>query len=131
MPQMIDITVKKADGTTDITYYKVVPSSGSNSPAIWRSSVGSAPAHKATLRVRSAPNASGTVRRVEGDFVYPETATAADGKITVVNRARVQVIATAPQEMADSLISEAIEQGLNAFASSHFKAMAKEGYSAT
>lgn len=131
MPNQADITVKKADGTTDITYSKVVPSSGSNSPAIWRSSVGSAPAHKPTLRIRSAPNASGTVRRVEAEFVYPETATAADGKVSVVNRARIQVTGTYPQDMADTVLAEAVHQAFNLFYSSHVKDQNVEGYAAT
>jgi len=131
MPNQADITVKKADGTTDITYAKVVPSSGSNSPAIWRSPVGSAPGHKPTFRTRSAPNASGTVRRVDGEFVYPETATAADGKITVVNKARLGYNAVMPQDMADTLLAEAAHQGFNLFASALNKLQVIEGYAAT
>jgi len=46
MPTMGNIVVKKADGTTDITYSSVVPSAGDTSPAIWQSqTVGSAPLH--------------------------------------------------------------------------------------
>jgi len=131
MPNQADITVKKADGSTDIVYAKVVPSSGSNSPAIWRSPVGAAAGHKATLRVRSAPNASGTVRRVEGEYVFPETATAADGKVTVVNKARLQFTAVVPQDMLDTLVAEFAHQGLNLMASSLNKSQVIEGYAAT
>ncbi len=131
MPSMANITIKKYDGTTDITYAAVVPSSGSNSPAIWRSPVGAAAAHKATLRMKSAPNASGTQRNIEGDFIFPETATAADGKITVVNRARHRLLSTVPLDMADSLIQESVAQAFNLYGSALYRSATIEGYAPT
>lgn len=35
MPQMANITVKKADGTTDVVYTALTPAGGDNSPARW------------------------------------------------------------------------------------------------
>lgn len=131
MPNIINMTVKKADGTTDITYESVVPSSGSNSPAIWRSPVGAAAAHRAELRVRSTPNAQNTVRRVEVEYVYPETAVGSDGKVSVVNRFRLQTTATVPRDMADTLVLEAVAQGFNLLAHAHSKAQHSSGYAST
>lgn len=131
MPSMANITVKKYDGTTDIIYAAVVPSSGSNSPAIWRSPVGAAAAHKATLRVKSYPNASGTFRNVEAEFITPETATAADGKVTVVNRAKTRVITQVPLDMADTMIQEHVAQCFNLLNSSLVRSATMEGYSPT
>jgi hypothetical protein len=131
MPQQIDVTVKKADGTTDITYAKVVPSSGNNSPAIWRSPVGTAPAFKAEMSVRSAPNAANTVRRVEYNFKFPQVVTAGDGSESVSNTARFQLTGTIPQSMPQTLIDEAVHQCLNWFAHAHSKSQMSEGYAAS
>jgi len=131
MPNQADITVKKADGTTDITYAKVVPSSGSNSPAIWRSPVGAAAGHKATLSTRASANASNTVRRVVKEYVFPETATGADGKVTVVNRARMRLETITPLDMLDTLVAEFTHQGLNLFDAPLGKLEVIEGYAAT
>jgi hypothetical protein len=40
MPTMASITVKKADGTTDIVYDALAASGGDNSPAAWRQDTG-------------------------------------------------------------------------------------------
>jgi hypothetical protein len=130
MPAQTAITVKKADGTTDIIYAAVQPSSGVN-PAIWRSPVGAAPAHKAELRVKATPNKANTVRRLEGVFSYPQTATAADGSITVVNRGSISFTATVPQSMPQTEINEMIHQGFNLVASSLNKSQGTEGFAAT
>jgi hypothetical protein len=130
MPQQIDLTVKKADGTTDITYVKVQPSSGTTSPAVWRSPVGAAPAHKAELRVKAFPNKAGTVRRVEGVYISPQTVTATDGSVTVANRLTLAFQGVVPQSMPQSEINEAVRQGFNLFASVHVKAQVEEGFAA-
>lgn len=131
MPQIANITVKKNDGTTDIVYAGVVPSAGDRSPAIWRSPVGAAPAFKPELRVRTTPNASNTVRRLEGEYAYPITAAATDGKITVVDKPKMTLTVSCPQGVAQTELDEFVSQGLNLFSSTLVKSMAKEGYAAT
>jgi hypothetical protein len=131
MTQAASITVKKADGTTDIIYSAFVGSQGSTQPAVWRSPNGAAPAHKAELRIRSNGNKAGTVRRLEGTYVYPQTATAVDGSITVVNRGLISFSLVVPQAMPQTEINEMIHQGLNLLASSHVKTQGTEGYAAT
>lgn len=131
MPSIASITVKKNDGVTDIVYAGVVPSAGDRSPAIWRSPNGSAPAFKAELRARSLPNAANTVRRLEGDYSYPITATASDGKVSVIDKPKMSIIVSCPQGVAQVELDEFVSQGLNLFSSVLFKGMAKEGYAAT
>lgn len=131
MPNQVDITVKKADGTTDTTYLKVVPSSGSNSPAKWQGPTGAAMAHKPTLQVKSSSNAQNTVRFIEISYTFPETATGSDGKISVVNRMGFTMRMVRPTDMSDSLVAEAVAQGCNLLASAHVKAQFNEGYAAT
>jgi hypothetical protein len=57
MPALADITVKMADGTTNITYTGIVPSAGDKTPAVWRSnsvggSIGQRPELRATWVTR-------------------------------------------------------------------------------
>lgn len=131
MPSLANITVKKNDGTTDITYAGVVPSAGDRSPAIWRSPLGAAPAFKAELRVRTLPNAANTVRRLEAEYAYPITATATDGKVSVVDKPKMTIVISSPQAVDQAEIDEFVSQGLNLAASVLFKDMAKQGYAAT
>lgn len=131
MPQQASMTVKKADGTTDIVYAAVQPASGTTNPAIWRSPTGAAPAHKAELRVRAASNKANTVRRVEGTYVYPQTVTGTDGVISIANRGSISFQAVVPQAMPITEINEMAHQGMNLIAHSLTKSEVIEGFAAT
>jgi hypothetical protein len=130
MPQQANITVKKADGITDVIYSSVQPASGGN-PAVWRGPQGVAPAHKPELRVRSSSNKANTVRRIEGSLMYPQTVTGTDGTVTVANRITVGFNAAVPQGAPQTEINEAVAQAFNLFASSLNKSMVQEGFAAT
>jgi hypothetical protein len=66
MPSQANIVVKKNDGTTDITYTAVQPSSGDGVQAIWKSqTVGTAPVHQPELRC-STRSQSGKIGRAAG-----------------------------------------------------------------
>lgn len=130
MPNMADISVKKADETTSITYSQVVASAGDRSPAVWKStSVGTAPAHNPSLSCVSRWNEKKTARRVELSFAYPQTATAADGAVTVVNILPIDCSVVVPQGMPQATIDEAVAQAMNLFASTLIKSVGKSGYS--
>lgn len=132
MPQLDDITIKKANGTTDIVYTGVVPSSGEKSPAVWRSlSVGTAQAHKPELLVSSQYNGPRTARRVSIRYAYPTLVTGSDGRTTVSDRALADVTVTLPQNMADIDIDEFANQFVNLLASNLGRAQIKSGYAAT
>lgn len=111
---MTNMTVKKNDGSTDITFTKVQASGGDKSPAIWRSnSVGSAAGHRPELRVVAQANGPGTGRRVTAQFTYPVTATGSDGKVYVVHRCNFEVTGVMPLEMPEADINEAVAQFFN------------------
>lgn len=132
MPNMANISVKKADETTSITYTAVVASAGDRSPAVWKStSVGTAPGHNPSFSTQSRWNEKKTARRVESNFSYPQTATAADGSISIVNVLPISISAVVPQGMPQSLIDEAIAQCMNLHASLLVKDMYKSGYAAS
>lgn len=74
MASLANITVKKFDGTTDITYTGVSPQGGSEAPARWASqTVGSAQAHQPDLRVSARER--GNVVEIRGTYKYPELQT--------------------------------------------------------
>jgi len=132
MPAQANLTVKKNDGSTDITYTAVQASGGDKSPAIWRSNtVGTAPGHRPELRVSAQPNGPGTARRVNFQFTYPVTATGSDGKVYVSNRCNLEITGVMPLDMPDSDLNEAVSQGLNLAAATLTKDQFKSGFAAT
>lgn len=132
MPQMANITVKKNDGTTDVTYTGVVPSSGDKSPAIWRNtSVGTASAHRPEFQLLSFANGPKTARKLEGKVMYPVLATGSDGKVNVVDRGWIMVSGILPTTMNDTDVNELVSQAFNLFASALVKDSFKSGYAPT
>lgn len=132
MPNLANITVKKNDGTTDIVWTGVVPSSGDKNPAIWRSlTVGSAIAHQPILRLTSKNNGPGTARRMDGQLAYPYTITGVDGKVTVQERCLIEIGGVIPFGMPSADVNEAVAQAMNLFVSTLIKDCFKQGYSAT
>lgn len=127
MPNIANMTVKKADGITDIIY-SYVSGAAAAAAAVWRSAVGSAPAHKAEYRVKGSSNQSGTVRRIEGIYVYPQTVTGTDGTVTVANRGTISFQAVVPQAMPQTEINEMAHQGLNLIGHSLTKSSVTEGF---
>ena len=132
MPQLADITVKKYDGTTDVVYSGIVASAGDKTPAVWRNNaVGSAPAHSPMFRIESVSNGTNNVRRVVATGVYPETAVASDGRVTVVNRLSMRCEFSVPQSMDQDLINEGAYQIANLIASAMAKQSVASGYAPT
>jgi hypothetical protein len=133
MPALADITVKKNDGTTDITFTGVAPSSGDSSPAVWKSqSVGSAASHQPELRLTSREANNGGKRALRATFVYPQIATNSTTGITsVVNRAMASVDITIPKEMAATDVNEFVSQFSNLVDSTLIVSCMKAGYSAS
>lgn len=132
MPQIANLTVKKNDGVTDITYTAVVPSAGDKSPAVWRSqTVGSAAAHQPEIRLSSRSNGTGTARRLEGQGTYPSLVTGTDGRVSVADRVVLSVSGVIPQGMPAADVNEAVSQLLNGFATVLIKDSFKTGYAPT
>lgn len=132
MPSIANIVVKKNDGTTDVTYTAVVPSSGDKNPAVWRNnSVGTAAAHRPEYRLSSESNGPRTARRVREVFVYPTTTVGTDGKTYVQDKAIKEVTWTLPINMPDADLNEFVSQGANLDASTLVKDSVKSGYAPT
>lgn len=132
MPTMANITVKKADGTTDVVYTGVSGSSGDRTPAIWQNqTVGTMPAERPTLSVVAKATQTGTGRRIDYDFVWPLTSQDAGGNKSITNQPfRFRGDMIVPQVQASTQIAEQVHQSCNLLAAALFKAMGIEGYAA-
>lgn len=132
MPSIANLTVKKNDGVTDVTFTAEVPSSGDKNPALWRNeSVGTAISHRPTLSLSSRNNGTGTARRLDGSFTYPTTVTGTDGRVTVADKAIIGITGVIPLGMPVADINEAVSQAMNLFVTTLVKDSFKAGYAPT
>lgn len=129
MPTLANITIKKADGTTDVVYTAIAGSAGDNAPAIFRNNtVGTTLAERPTLLVKSAWNSNRTSRRTRVDFSWPTVTTDAGGNKAITGRASGECSFLAPQNQDFATISEQAYQFGNLIASAIIKASFAEGY---
>lgn len=133
MPTMADITIKKNDGTTDVTYTAVTASGGDKSPAVWRSnSFGGTPGQRPEVRMTSQSTANNSGRKFEITVVYPEIYTDSNTSLTQIS-SRAQFTATGfvPANMADASAEEFGAQVGNLLAASLLEAAMTVGYAPT
>lgn len=129
MPAFANITVKKADGTTDIVYTGMVRSSGT-SPAVWQAP-GSINIARPELRVTGRDSKQG-VRELRVSYVYPEAAlNTTTGVYSIINRAAFAGSFLLPRSMADTATSEAAHQFGNLMGSLLARQMFAERYPAS
>lgn len=133
MPNMADITVKKADNTTDVIYVAKTPAAGDKTQALWRSDTqGTSAATKPSLAISSQNNGPKTARRVETHFVFCQTATdSTTGLVEIVNRIPFHVTATLPAEVPDTVIAEASAQWANLHDSTLVQSVFQSGFAPT
>lgn len=133
MPTMASITVKKADGTTDIVFDAINAAGGDSVPAVWRQDTGAAAGMPVGLRssflLSSKWNGPKTARQLQFNLVFPyavqdSTTTLYSAKDRVV----FQGVVTLPQGIPSSSLNEAAAQGLNLLASALVKSALQAGY---
>lgn len=133
MPAIANIVIKKNDGTTDITWSAVQPSSGDGTPATWKStSVGSAQAHQPEFRLSARDAQKGNVRTVRATIRYPQIATnSTTGVTSVIGVALLSATLEFPKTMSNTDVNEAVAQTFNLLDSTLIADCFKAGYSAT
>ncbi len=133
MPSMANITVKKADGTTDVVYTQLTPSAGDKVPAQWRvESIGTVAGNRPTYSVTSRYTADKKARIVEGKLTYPETFTdSTTGIISVRNREVYSHSSIVHLDVADSVVAELAAQGANLQKSVLIQDVLKSGFAPT
>lgn len=133
MATMANITVKKNDGTTDIVWTAVQPSSGDGVAAIWRQEVsGMHTAGKPTFALSAKFNGNRTARRVTVEARHPQTYTnSTTGLIGVENILPISVSISLPVTFPQTLLDEAISQTFNLLVAALVKDSVKSGYAPT
>jgi hypothetical protein len=118
MPSMANLTVKKADETTNIVYDALTPAAGDASDAVWRQDTGAVAGmpvgHRAILKMRTMNNGTSTARRAVVTFTRPystqnTTTSKYEAKDSVVGRLEI----TVPQAIPATEVNEAVYQFLN------------------
>lgn len=131
MPQMANITVKKADGTTNIVYDAIVPSSGDKTPAVWcAKAVSAIPKHRPVFSILFKDNGPRTARHVSGVFKFP--AFVLNGGLeTQVATVPLSFEGTLPTTIDAAVVKEAVYQFGNLLVAALVRAQLEEGYAAT
>lgn len=129
MPQLANITVKKADGTTDVTYTAVAGAAGDKTPAVFRNNtVGTTIAERPSLLISSRDNGPKTGRRVEINFSWPMTTVDAGGNKAITGRMTGACSVLIPQNQDAATILEQAYQFGNLIGSTLVKATFNDGY---
>lgn len=129
MPSIADITIKKSDGTTDLIFNKLVPSSGDQTPAVWApASVGGSRALRPELRITSKANAAKTVRYVNGIVAWP-VVQEVNSVDTVTNRNSFSFTLQVAEASPDDDVEELVDQAVNLLASTLLRDSLKERFS--
>ena len=133
MPAGSNITVKKDDNATDIVYTFQVPSSGDNTPAVWKATtICSAQSHQPEIRLSAGEADNGASRRLRATYQYPQIATdTTTSLVSVVNRATAAIEWKFPKGMSTLDINEFVSQLANLLDDNVVKNCIKAGFSAT
>lgn len=131
MPQIANVTVKKADGTTDIVYTADVPSAGDSSPAQWTSrSASTSRAYRPVVRMVASLNGPRTARRMTITGKYP-IVRVVSGVDTLIATIPCEFSVVVPLLVTDAEASEATRQFENFLSHTLVRSCIEETYSAT
>lgn len=128
MPNMANLTVKKADGTTDVVYTALTPSAGDKTSARWSLTAVSTKANlRPTLECTSRYNNARTARNISLTLKYPEVVSVA-GVDTIVGTGIITIQGVVPLQMSDTVLAETIAQAANLFKAALLQDTFKTGY---
>jgi len=130
MTTAADIVVKKADGTTDITWSLLAGSGGDAAPAIWRSNTAAGTVgQRPTFQISSKWNGPKTARRVDMSGSFPSVYTNSNtGQTEVRGTVPFSCSFAVPFDIASTDLAEAAAQLLNLCASTLAKSAVSTGY---
>jgi hypothetical protein len=129
MPTLANITVKKADGTTDVIYTAVAGATGDSTPAVFsNNTVGTTRAERPTLLISSKDNGPKTARRINVDYSWPIMATDAGGNKVANGRMTGTASVLLPMNQDNAVIGEQAAQFANLLGCALVKASFSEGY---
>lgn len=127
--QMADITIKKADGTTNVVYSTLTASAGDRSPAVWRSnSSATLRGNRITVQMETRWNGPSTARRATVSFSAPMVRTI-NAVETVVARVPIELSVVIPEGLTDAEVTEVVEQAMNFYSAPLIRQSIAQGYS--
>jgi len=115
MPNLADLIIKKADGTTDVTWSGIVASAGDRVASRHASkSVSTVPAFQPQMSIKTEANPTNSTRRVHVNIVYPYTVTdSTTTLISKVGQCSYRGEWTIPQDLPQSTVDEFAAQVAN------------------
>lgn len=132
MAQLANITVFKADGTTNVTYTAIRPAAG-DEPAVFRNqTVGTSLSQQPEFlcRARDIVKKKEPMSLVTSSYKWPRAVTnPSTGQVDIFDGVTVTVVVEASKNFDALTRKEAIHQALNLTASNSFKGAADEGSS--
>lgn len=133
MPSMADITVKKADGTTNVTYVAATPSAGDKSPAIWTQNAYSGiQGFRPRLEMQTQFNGPGTIRQARVKYNYPITYTDASTSLQkLLASVGFEGVVYLPKDIPTDSWNEAFAQLGNLLSSTLVRGSVQEGFAPT
>jgi hypothetical protein len=134
MPAMANLTVKKADEVTNITYDALTGAAGDGSKAVWRQDTGAVAGmpvgHRATFEMATRENGSRSARHASTVFKRPySTQNTVTSKYETSDSVVISSTAVLPKAIPASEIAEAVHQACNLLAATLIKDALKAGYS--
>lgn len=128
MPTMADITIKKADGTTDVVYKAKGASAGDSIPANWTLDAASTYRNlRPEAKITTRWNGPRTARRIDFSLKMP-VVREIDGVDTRTDDTIMSVSVIIPQRMTDAEVSEIAAQGANLLKSTLIQSVLNSGY---
>lgn len=131
MSAISNVTVKKTDGVTDVTFTAINGSASDGQPATWQNIAGSSiRGWRPTLTMKAKLNGTKQARRVDVQALFPvvRTISAVD---TVVGKIPIDFTVPVPEWATDAEVNEAIDQTINLLASTHVRTHIKSGSAPT
>jgi len=133
MANIANVTVKKADGTTDIVYTAINGSSGDKGEAFWRQEDVTLPQGlRPTIKMSTSDNGSKTARKVHLEFLRPTAytdSTTGLKKQALVNYGSADFLLS--KDAVDAEIAEAVHQFTNFIVITAVRDSIKAGFSPT
>lgn len=128
MATIANVVIKKADGTTDVTYTAIAGSAGDKLPALWRSETAATlRGNRPMYQLSTQDNGPKTARRINGKITFPIIRMVSAVE-TVVDKVIFDFSGIVPNALTDAEMNEAVSQSLNLFANAVTKQTATGGY---
>jgi len=128
MAIIANLTVKKSDGTTDVTFTAQNGAGSSQEPAFWQNTASSTVrSNRDGMTMRSHLNGTKQARRVDvqTSFAVRRTINSVE---TVVGRIPVDFSVPIPEWATDAEVAEAVDQSINLIASVSIRTAIKSGF---